>query len=98
MHASCSIALRLHATLLRLRLVQPGSFHNAHAAMLRCIRPVYGCLLAQRIAAPQMGITFIVTALHMGICYLLIYQAQVRSAFRTRQNRCSNNCCASLCR
>lgn len=42
-----------------------------------------------------MGITFIVTALHMGICYLLIYQAQVGSAFSTLND--SHNCCTSLC-
>ena len=56
---------------------------HAHDMVLQCFRPVYGCLLAQRIAAPQMGITFIVTALHMGICYLLIYQAQVGCALST---------------
>lgn len=43
-------------------------------------RPVYGVLLAQRIAAPQMSITALVTGLHVGICYLLVFQAQVRLA------------------
>ena len=96
MHASCSMALRLYVTLSRLRLIQPGSFNDSHAAMLHCIRPVYGCLLAQRIAAPQMGITFIVTALHLGICYLLIYQAQVQCCQHTPEQMQQQLLCITL--
>ena len=42
-----------------------------------------------------MGITFMVTALHMGICYLLIHQAQVGSVLGTLKKAATTT--AALC-
>ena len=68
-----------HATIIRVCYVQgtgvvtdPSACHTSSSWLSR--RPIYGCLLAQRIAAPQMGITAAVTAMHIGICYLLVFQ------------------------
>mmetsp|Transcript_20346 Transcript_20346/g.61295 ORF Transcript_20346/g.61295 Transcript_20346/m.61295 type:complete len:460 (-) Transcript_20346:1178-2557(-) len=56
-------------------------------------RPLYGCLLAQRIALPQMCITALVITLHVFLCYELIFGMELGlsgAALATTISSCIN--------